>query len=504
MSVSVSRSAEGTELEVQPLPCGFAQIFRISRKARGAKVASEEAVRLRVPLVHPRELGNASNCTKGAGTRLSSLNRSEESSCSSGVLSIVVIVVIVVSGLLELDVDVLVYIVEMLRPACGLCSLSVACRWLRTLCMPVLFENCTVTVRGPITTPRFLPPTLWPFVRTLHLMDHCPDLRSMRHPGDRLRFATDRLICGVISSAFLKDALRAMPRLRSVRVGFLGKEEHGLGWDAIDAILSASQLREFTITTSLFSPREAPGREIPLDHFARLTTFHYARHTSHFGLHGDVQRESLAVVVEILNLSLERLRLPSDLAPIATLASLPWPRLRELKLDGAYPPNLDVPLIYVISRMPNLRKLALLFSLPWDGQSQKQAVWPRECSLDFLFPDLEELAISYPDPEDCLYSHLPPTLRRLSLQCCPHHCIHVWKPGTSRYWRSPIPHASHLWRILSNVKAPLLQHLQLEYITDHADGALLESIATSFPTMSSLEIHRFRDGENAKVHIVRT
>ncbi|EJF59125.1 hypothetical protein DICSQDRAFT_65656, partial [Dichomitus squalens LYAD-421 SS1] len=406
--------------------------------------------------------------------------------------------------LLELDIDVLVYIFQMLRPARGLRSLSFTCRWLRTLCAPVLFESCTVTIRRPITTPQFLPPTLWPFVRTLHLVDHCPDLRSMRYPGDRLWFATDPLICGVLSSTFLKDALRAMPRLRSVHVGFLWMEEHGLGWDAIDAILSASQLREFTIRTYLFCPREAPAREIPLDHFARLTTFHYARLPSHFGLHGDVQRESLAVVVGNLNLSLERLRLPSDLAPIATLASLPWPRLRELKLDGAYPPNLDVPLIYVISRMPNLRKLALLFSLPWDDQSQRKALWPRGCSLDFPLPDLEELTISYPDPEDCLYSHLPPTLRRLSLRCCPHHCVHVWKPGDCRRWYSPIPHASQLWRILSDVKVPLLQHLQLEYIIDYADGALLGSIATLFPAISSLEIHRFRDDDNAKVAIVRT
>ena len=325
----------------------------------------------------------------------------------------------------------------------------------------------------------------------------------MRHPlRDRdLRFAVDPLICGVMDGAFLKDTLPAMPRLRSIHIGFRWKDEHGLSWDALEAILSASQLREVTIQTYLVCPRGAPARDMPLKNSAQLTTFRHVRYTSHSVLHEDAQRTSLAIVVGSLNLYLERLRLPSDLAPIPTLRSLPWPRLRELKLDGVWPPHLDTPLIHIISEMPVLRTLALETALPCD--MERQAVWPRGSSLRFPFPELEELVVSFPHPEDQLYSHLPPTLRSLSLRCCPHHCVYVWTPDTCMCWHSPISRASELLRILSSVKLPLLRQLQLEYIADHGDAALLDTVSDSFPHLSSLEIHRFRDVDISDVSVVR-
>ena len=53
----------------------------------------------------------------------------------------------------------------MLRPAYGLRSLSLTCRSLRMLCMPVLFESCTVTVKVPLSLSQFLPSRLWSLVR---------------------------------------------------------------------------------------------------------------------------------------------------------------------------------------------------------------------------------------------------------------------------------------------------------------------------------------------------
>ena len=324
----------------------------------------------------------------------------------------------------------------------------------------------------------------------------------MRYPEDRLRFTADPLMCGVMDGAFLKDALRAMPHLRSVFVGFNWREAHGIGWDAIEAILSAVQLREFTIRSYMFCPRKAPARDLPLNHFALLTAFNYERISSQPPLHAEEQRQSLAIVLGNLHLSLERLRLPSDLAPISTIGSLLWPQLREFKLDGSYPRHLTTPLIQMLSGMPRLRELALLFALPWDMETRP--LWPRDYHPHFSFPELEDLAISYPDPEDRLYSHLSPSLRRLSLRCCPHHCVHVWKPEECTQWHSPVQCASNLLHILSRIKSPLLQHLQLEYIADHADSALLRSIVASFPNLSSLEIHRFPENDHSDVASVCT
>ncbi|EJF56092.1 hypothetical protein DICSQDRAFT_72220, partial [Dichomitus squalens LYAD-421 SS1] len=401
-----------------------------------------------------------------------------------------------------LDVDILDYIFQILRPARGLRSLSSTCRGLRTLSMPVLFKSCVVDVSRPITISHFLPSSLWPFVSSLHIVDKCSDIRAMRFQDD-LHYTVDPLMCGVLDGAFLKDALREMPRLRSVHVGFIWREDHGLGWSVIDAILSVSQIREFTIRSYLFCPREAPARRVvPLNPSAHLTTFNYARYASRSQLHADVQRAALGVVIGSLRSSLEHLRLPSDLSPISTFRSLSWTRLRELRLDGTYPSNIDAPLLDIISGMPRLRSLALLFALPRD--MEKRPLWPPRCTLHFPFPELEELVVSYPDPEDYLYSHLPPSLRRLSFRCCPHHCLHVWEPACCMRWHSPILPASDLLRILSSIKAPVLQHLQLEYVADHADAALLGSIAASFPRLSSLEIHRFRQVDNSNVSIVRT
>ncbi|TBU40286.1 hypothetical protein BD309DRAFT_356250 [Dichomitus squalens] len=404
------------------------------------------------------------------------------------------------NSIFKLDVDVLVYMFQILQSAGGLRSLSSTCRGLRTLSMPVLFKICIVDVSRPITIFHFLPSTLWPFVSSLHIVDNCPDIRAMRLPKHDLHYTADPLMCGILDGAFLKDALQQMPRLRSVHVGFHWGEDHGLGWNVVDAILSASQIREFTISSYMFCPREAPARrDIPLNPSARLTTFNYARYASRSQLHADVQRAALGVVVGSLRFYLERLRLPSDLSPISTLRSLSWTRLRELRLDGTYPPNIDAPLLDIISGMPRLRSLALLFALPRD--MEKQPLWPPRCTLHFPLPELEELVVSYPDPEDYLYSHLPPSLRRLSLRCCPHHCVHAWEPEYCSRWHSPIPCASDLLRILSSIKTPLLQHLQLEYVADHADAALLGNISASFPRLSSLEIHRFRQADNSDVSI---
>ena len=307
-------------------------------------------------------------------------------------------------------------------------------------------------------------------------------------------------MCGVFDSAFFKHTLPAMPRLHALRVRLQGREEHGLGWNVIEAMLSAPQIREFRIRLFMFSPRNVPAPDTLLDHLARLTTFEYARFNSQPTRDEEAQRESLSAAVRIIHRCVEHMRLPSDLAPITTLMSVPWPQLRVLTLDGTYPMGLRAPMIDILSGMPSLRKLSLLFALPRDVPPQ--SLWPTGYSLNFPLPELEELAVSYPDPDDYLFPRLPRTLRKLSLRCCPHHCIHEWRPYPFARWHSPILRASDMLRILSSVRLPLLRHLQLEYVADDRDSSLLENLGAFFPNLSSIEVHRFREAGDPDVSMV--
>ncbi|KAM5544831.1 hypothetical protein V8D89_001729 [Ganoderma adspersum] len=175
-------------------------------------------------------------------------------------------------------------------------------------------------------------------------------------------------------------------------------------------------------------------------------------------------------------------------APINALGVEPWPRLRELVLQGQLPEGIRNPFITLLSGMPNLRVLRLMFALP--PGVDRLPVWPRGVETPFPWPELEELVLSFPTPDDQIYASLPSCLRRLSLRCCPHHCVRerVDRP----VWRSPILSASEMLRVHSRSPLPHLDHLQLEYRADDADASLLRYLTTAFPGLLTLELHRFR------------
>ena len=340
--------------------------------------------------------------------------------------------------------------------------------------------------------------------RTLYLVDDCPDLVAMRWSPTKLKFATDPLLCGAICASFLRDALRAMPRLRSVHLEAYAQEKHGIAWDSIAAILSTPQLRRFGLMTFLLCPREAPS-ETQADALAPITTFRYDQRVLRSFLRTyPAQRDTLAFLLPRLHRSLESLHLPSEIAPMAALSATQWPRLRELSLSGEFRPDAEypTPLVSLFSGMPGLRILNLAFALP-RGVTRKQLVlWPegyRHSDASQLpWPDLESLTLSFPDPEDRIFSRLPPSLRRLSLRCTPRHCLHLWEGDKYDYYSSPILYSSEMLEILTKISAPLLDYLQLEYIADDADDDLLRCISGKFPNVRSLEIQRFlasRDSE---------
>ena len=189
---------------------------------------------------------------------------------------------------------------------------------------------------------------------------------------------------------------------------------------------------------------------------------------------------------------------------MAVLSATQWPRLRELSLSGEFRPDAEypTPLVSLFSGLPGLRILNLAFALP-RGVTRKQLVlWPegyrRGDESQLPWPDLESLTLSFPDPDDRIFARLPPSLRRLSLRCTPRHCLHLWEGDKYDHYSSPILYSSEMLEILTKISAPRLDHLQLEYIADDADGDLLRCIAERFPSVRSLELQRFlasRDSE---------
>ena len=319
----------------------------------------------------------------------------------------------------------------------------------------------------------------------------------MRNPPSKLRFTEDRLLCGIMSAPFLRDVLRAMPLLQSVSLEILAREKHGIAWESLAAILSTPQLRTFTLGTFLFSPREAPP-ETWTDTLAPITTFRYDQAFRSFLRTYPVQEDNLAFVLARLHRSLESLILPSEIAPLTFLAQTQWPQLRELSLNGVfYPcPGHATPLISVFSGMPRLRVLTLTLALHEDVDRKRLMFWPAGYESSLPWQNLEALTISFPDPDDQIFAHLPPSLRRLSLRCTPHHCLHLWATNPHFFLQSPILRASDILGILGKLSTPLLDDLQAEYLADDADSDLLSCIVERFPNLRSLEIHRFLGSNN--------
>ncbi|KAI1788691.1 hypothetical protein LXA43DRAFT_894250 [Ganoderma leucocontextum] len=393
------------------------------------------------------------------------------------------------SSLQGLHEDVLVQIFELLRPDRGLHSLSATCKSIRGACTPLLFKHCVVNVDMPMVPKRLLPPVLRPHCKSLSLVDNCSDIGSMGRDYRRLRYTDDRLLCGVMDGQVLKTVLLAMPCLHSILVHFLSNEVHGLRWETLTSILTIPQLENFGLQLFNFSPRPRLATNVGTLSFAPLKLFQYIQPTFHWiPHHFPPERDALADVLGQLHNSLELLHLPSMSAPINMLSVDPWPRLRELVLQGQLPENICSPFITLLSGMPRLRVLSLMFALPRDVDPQP--VWPRGLDTSFPWPELESLVLSFPTPDDQLYASLPPCLRRLSLRCCPHHCVHEWVDRPE--WRSPVLSASEMLRVLSRCRLPHLERLQFEYRADDADRSLLRHLTTVFPQLLTLEIHRFR------------
>ncbi|KAI1797422.1 hypothetical protein LXA43DRAFT_877615 [Ganoderma leucocontextum] len=396
-----------------------------------------------------------------------------------------------------LNDDVLFHLFEGLRPTQGLCALSSTCRWLREASMPSLFRCCFVRMS---ITERFLPTFAWPYVRYVVLLYN--GNTCLNHFRNReLLLVNTHILGAVFCPSFLRDALQAMPRLRSVSVSSRF-DNHGLSWETLDVFLSLPHLREFIVDSFIFCPRDFSSADGCTTSLAPLASLRYRKKESRDPPRTYIpEQAAVTFVSKMLHPTLESLELPVESTPLDALSLCPWPRLIELRLSGEYPVGLSQPLISILSSMSNLRVLALHFSLRL--KTNRQQVWPSRHTTAFPWPELVDFSVSFPDPDDQIYDNLPNSLRRLSLRCCPHHCLQRWQPYEHRYWSSPILSASELSHILRRCNKPLLDALRIDYVEGGTDPGVLRQLPTLFPALTTLEVNRFREPDGSDVSIVR-
>ncbi|KAH9930632.1 uncharacterized protein B0H18DRAFT_930250 [Fomitopsis serialis] len=379
-------------------------------------------------------------------------------------------------------------------------SLLQTCRWLREAAAPVLFRECTLKVYGPwnvIKPERFLPASFRPYIQTLFLRDACPDQRRDDELDSPPLYHTDNHnLCGAMPGAPLGDRLRELPRLRSLR---LTKHQnryltHGLPWNTLLAILSVPHLREFNIEDMQFCPVMHSDEQLIVDSLAPITTFHHRMWYPQEPFTFSCQTAALSAVLSKLCETLETLNLASEPAPVPIVSRFHWPRLRKLAYCGPLWSTLSTPFISLHSGMQDLRSLSL--ELDVTSGTNTQVLWPPGYDGSFPWPELEHLLISFPDPRDEVYDHLPSSLRALSLRCWPH--IHVQQEPSDidavddRPDHNALLGSTAIRSILRRCSLLDLDHLEIEYRADDEDDALLRQVAATFPRLTSLKIHRYR------------
>ncbi|KAH9930634.1 uncharacterized protein B0H18DRAFT_905242 [Fomitopsis serialis] len=397
-----------------------------------------------------------------------------------------------------------------------LLSLSMTCHWLREPCMPLLFGRSYLTVYAPdkvVLPGLFLPTSLRPYVQyvclclrprqvltltvdldsSMIIRDECLDQRNKANMRRPPHFTDDLRLCGAYPGAALAERLQELPHLRSLTIHKVNDSMHGLCWDTLSAVLSIPHLREFKVKNLYFCPILRAGEQLDIDIVAPITSFQFRMWHPREPFTFPSETVVLSAILSKLCETLETLVLTSEPAPLSTLSQLRWPRLRRITFYGTPWTTLPAPFVSHFSGMSGLRCISLKLNPP--PHTVPQALWPPGYACSFPWPELERLVISYPDPQDGIYEHLPLSLRALSLRCWYH--LYV-QQQYSRFGASHPPtydallSSSAMLSILHQCNRLNLNHLEIEYRADNEDDALLQYVVATFPHLVSLKIHRYR------------
>ncbi|KAI9067430.1 hypothetical protein FKP32DRAFT_1588795 [Trametes sanguinea] len=380
----------------------------------------------------------------------------------------------------RLDDDVLWQIYEELIPQQGLPPLSLTCKWVRESVKPVLFRSCRQDALR-LTWERFIPRHLWPYIRILLFYGVWADIDPPRRAPDR------------DSPTFpLRQALFEMSQLTAVRI--IGTYDRGVPRTAQAAALSHPHLRTFDVIGPLYAPLAGPD-DVAIFDAAPLTRYRQLVEDFRRSRYSVADSLVLAVVLNQRNVqeSLEWLEVPSEYLPILLIVRCRFPRLQRLALRGESW-NYEKLVVDVFGQMPSLKELVLTLSHP--VRMGLHRLCPPGWAGPLPWQKLETLSLTYPDPNDPVYSWLPNTLRHLVLSCWPrHHNFSGYDNLTvlgELGWSSPVQNYSAMLNILRRCECSQLDTLDIEFVGGESDMDLFRLIADAFPNLSSLTVYRYR------------
>ncbi|TFY61766.1 hypothetical protein EVG20_g6930 [Dentipellis fragilis] len=379
------------------------------------------------------------------------------------------------------DVLTLILYESVAEDPCAVTTLSLTSKRLRSVCLPTLFEKATLDCgRLPDSEP---PNVAWPYIRTMDITGS---------------FTT--------SQNFDAGSLRQIiPRLTALRVIRFVHFQWGVTWDSLQSVLAAPNVHVLEIEEPFSAWRQT--FTIPdggQSHFC-LTEFVYTGHypqPPRESYRMAMRKESdpvhnwcyLNALILSLHQTLEVLRVPSVMAPLPVMATVEWPRLRELTLDGDnYYGDESALFSRLCARMPRLRVLDLHLRHKFHSQT---IVWPSGVPLTPSFGNLKKVFLPYPDPNDSFYLHLPSTLQHLHLVDRPryYHFKAERQDVLNMYARPDLITATDLLRTLKQLQGAFtsLQVLEVAFEVDGHERALVDHIVTAFPNLQLLQLHWYR------------
>ncbi|EJF62240.1 hypothetical protein DICSQDRAFT_126526 [Dichomitus squalens LYAD-421 SS1] len=421
--------------------------------------------------------------------------------------------------------------------------------------MPILFAHCTAYPDGERGIP---PEAIRPHVAHLTYFNYKPfpsiqlekvatqissDFSSTPEWGSPEMTSLDLLYCTpVLGDAFLGECPRQLPSAYSQRgllsitpvqkYSFTGEKQcldtpprPGLELDYLPSLRSVSfrctlklvhlelmkkclanpSVLSLTFTRSVrwAGLHPDPRVDSPYPPNVSVTHLTYAPSVWREAVTDTVERRSIATEIALesqclalitlgISNTAEVLELPMESAPIARMSELLWPRLREISLIGRYHyRSQSTTLARLLSQMPRLHKLVLQAAQPYALKVGRGPILGRQ-SIDL--PELRTLILAYPDPEDAIFSISATNITHLSLRDWPRYYYHEEMPYVLSHWTSPLLTASECLQILKRMSLDYLEKLELVYLADSADDALLRYVASSFPRLVHLELHRYRNG----------
>ncbi|KAI0328301.1 hypothetical protein GY45DRAFT_1017639 [Cubamyces sp. BRFM 1775] len=392
----------------------------------------------------------------------------------------------------HLNDDILLEISSYLPLWKGLSPLSQSCKSIRELIKPLLFYAIHIDsacLLAPVIPEELPPPLIRPFARGM--------LRAPYFTLDYIDSPMDQV------ARSLTEFLNDLPLLHAIT--FKYTYSCGVPWKLLESMFSVPRLRSFQLLDRI--PRDEPVPDDlwfsiapKLEHFCYIDPRDYRAHPRYTA----VEVALLLSVVTQASDSLRTLTMSAEAAPsLKVFSQLMWPHLRELRLKGERPQGWQAPIVPALAGLRALDTLVLEFALPLG--TKPQLLWQEEIETALPWPALKTFSVTYPHPDDEIYSHLPSTLRTLALRCWPrHYIIREWSDismeDTLR-WHSPVLRASELLSICRRIQSDHMADLDIEYEQDQQEEELLHFLPYAYPKLTKLTLHRYRLPEEGDIDI---